>query len=195
MKNKLIIATTNQGKVKEFAHYLNEDFNLLTLKDINFTDEIIEDGSTFHENALIKARAIYHQIKLPVLADDSGLEVEVLAGAPGVYSARYAGTGATDSANMDLLLSNLRDHSNRSARFFCALVYIDLNGNEFVFEGEIKGSIRANKIGSNGFGYDPLFVPQNHERSFAEMSLEEKKSMSHRGEALKKFVDYLHPKV
>lgn len=192
MKSKLLIATTNVGKLKEFEHYLSDHFELLSLKDVDFETEIIEDGSTFAENALIKARALYQHSNLAVLSDDSGLEVSALGGAPGIYSARYAGEGLGDAANNAKLLYELNSSEDRSARFYCALAYVNAQGQEYVFEGEVPGAILAEPRGAQGFGYDPLFVPQGHDRSFAEMSTSEKKSMSHRGEALKKFVKFLN---
>lgn len=191
MKNKLLIATTNQGKLKEFEHYLSEYFELLSLNDVDFKSEIIEDGSTFADNALIKARTLFQHCGIAVLSDDSGLEVLALGGAPGIYSARYAGPGLGDAANNAKLLQELEPFADRSARFYCALAYVDSDGQEFVFEGEVRGEIRKQASGAQGFGYDPLFAPLGDGRTFAEMTTAEKKSMSHRGEALKKFVEFL----
>lgn len=191
MKEKLVIATSNQGKLKEFAHYLSDHFELLSLKDLGFDAEIVEDGLSFAENALIKARAIHQFSGLAVLADDSGLEVKYLQGAPGIYSARYAGLGATDALNNAKLLNELQNVQDRSARFYCALAFIDAQGSERLFDGEVRGLIRTLAVGEQGFGYDPLFEPEGEQRTFAEMSLSEKKSMSHRGNALEKMVSEL----
>lgn len=191
MKKEIVIATTNTGKLKEFAHYLEGQFSLLGLKDIGFDQEIIEDGHSFAENALIKARAIAAFSGKAVLADDSGLEVLALEGAPGIYSARYAGPGCTDADNVQKLLTELDSVKDRSARFYCALAFIDESGHESVFGGEVRGRIRNSCAGEQGFGYDPIFEALGQERTFAEMTTAEKKALSHRGEALRKFVAFL----
>ncbi len=187
MKQVIVIATGNQGKLKEFYKILGEElFEFKSLKDIGFDDEIIEDGNTFEANAIIKAEVVRKFSNLPVMADDSGIEVEALNGAPGIYTARYAGENATDEENNAKLLGALETSSNRNAQFVCALCYIDATGTQTVVRGEVKGTIMQKGIGNMGFGYDPLFAPIGSEKTFGQMTMEEKKSLSHRGEALKK---------
>ncbi|MGL1903890.1 MAG: RdgB/HAM1 family non-canonical purine NTP pyrophosphatase [Fibrobacterales bacterium] len=192
MKQTIVIATGNQGKLKEFYAILGSDnFEFKSLKDIGFTDEIIEDGDTFEANARIKAVAVQKFCNLPVMADDSGIEVDALDARPGIYTARFAGEHATDQQNNDKLLSELSGNTNRGAQFVCALCYLDGTGSETIVRGEVKGSIVVSPRGIHGFGYDPLFVPNEYDKTFAEMSMVEKKSLSHRGEAIKKIVPQL----
>jgi XTP/dITP diphosphohydrolase len=183
----IVIATANPGKLKEFQKIMGEDFHFLTLKDIGFTEDIIEDGLSFAANAEIKARAVQKATQWPVLADDSGLEVNALGGAPGIYSARYAGEHGNDTANNQKLLKELSAKEDRSARFACALCYMSSEQEAIIFHGYCKGNILDKPRGKEGFGYDPLFQPDNYERSFGEMSHDEKKALSHRGEAIKAF--------
>ena len=200
MKNLFVIATASAGKIRDFAHILGTDhYEFKTLKDIGFDEEIVEDGNSFAENAIIKssttARWLAKRgIEATVLADDSGLEVFSLAGAPGIYSARYSGIHGADESNNTLLLKNLAGITDRKARYFCALAYQTITRNadgEFVvsepqiFEGECRGSINYAPVGDMGFGYDPLFVPDGETRTFAQMELEEKKAISHRGNAIR----------
>jgi len=187
---KLVIATGNPGKVQEFRKILGDsNFEFLTLKDIGFSAEIVEDGDSFAANALIKAKAIFHYLKAqglnyPVLADDSGLEVDALGGAPGIFTARYAGVGATDQQNYQKLLTDLAGNPNRKARFVCWLCWFDAHGHQ-LFSGDCAGHILSAPRGEHGFGYDPVFEPMGYTRSFGEMDHDEKKSLSHRGEAIK----------
>ena len=200
MKNLFVIATASAGKIRDFAHILGTDhYEFKTLKDIGFDEEIVENGNSFAENAIIKSSTTARwlakrNIEATVLADDSGLEVFALAGAPGIYSARYSGVHGADDDNNTLLLKNLAGISDRKARYFCALAYqtVTRNGDgEFVvsepqiFEGECRGNINYAPVGDMGFGYDPLFVPDGETRTFAQMELEEKKSISHRGNAIR----------
>jgi XTP/dITP diphosphohydrolase len=200
MKNLFVIATASAGKIRDFAHILGTDhYEFKTLKDIGFDEEIIENGNSFAENAIIKSSTTARwlakrNIEATVLADDSGLEVFALAGAPGIYSARYSGVHGADDDNNTLLLKNLAGISDRKARYFCALAYqtVSRNGDgEFVvsepqiFEGECRGNINYAPVGDMGFGYDPLFVPDGETRTFAQMELEEKKAISHRGNAIR----------
>ena len=200
MKNLFVIATASAGKIRDFAHILGTDhYEFKTLKDIGFDEEIVEDGNSFAENAIIKSSTTArwlakHGIEATVLADDSGLEVFSLAGAPGIYSARYSGIHGADESNNTLLLKNLAGITDRKARYFCALAYQTITRNadgEFVvsepqiFEGECRGSINYAPVGDMGFGYDPLFVPDGETRTFAQMELEEKKAISHRGNAIR----------
>lgn len=188
---KIIFATGNQNKVNEVRSVLPESIEVVSLKEIGFTQEIEETGTTLIENALLKARTIFEKYKLPVLAEDTGLEVDALNGAPGVYSARYAGADCNSENNMQLLLSKLKDKSNRKAQFKTIAAYIDAQGKEHLFEGIIKGEIALQKIGTDGFGYDPIFVPNAYTKSFAQMSKEEKSEISHRAIAIQKFVAFV----
>ncbi len=154
-----------------------------------------ETGRTFRKNALIKARAVAKCVSHPVLADDSGLEVEALGGAPGIHSARYAGPKAGDADNRAKLLKALREQTNRRARFVCALCFLAAGENPRFFEGECRGSIALVERGGNGFGYDSLFIAEGESRTFGEMQLEEKNPLSHRGRATKLFLDYLRAAV
>ena len=217
MKHLFVIATASAGKIRDFAHILGTDhYEFKTLKDIGFDEENIEDGNSFAENAIIKSNttALWlakRGIEATVLADDSGLEVFALGGAPGIYSARYSGVHGADEDNNTLLLKNLAGIEDRKARYFCALSYqtvtrVDapvlngaqqaLNGagtrvGDFIvsepqiFEGECRGNINYAPVGDMGFGYDPLFVPDGETRTFAQMELEEKKAISHRGNAIR----------
>ena len=185
---KLVVATNNQGKVREFRQLLEPlGFEPVSLKDEGIEIDITEDGETFAENAHIKAQAVYEICKCPVLADDSGLEIEFLGGAPGIYSARYAGEDATDADRCNKILSELDgvDISMRSARFACALYCIMDDETEYSVLGTMNGFIGTEPMGDNGFGYDPIFLVG--ERTSAEMSPAEKDAVSHRGNALKLF--------
>jgi XTP/dITP diphosphohydrolase len=189
----VVIATGNPGKIKEFEAILGtEAFDFKTLKDVGFFADIDENGSTFAQNAEIKARALASflatkNLNWPVLADDSGLEVAALHGEPGIFTARYAGAGASDKANYEKLLENLAEKHDRRARFVCWLCWMEPNKPDQPrhFEGHCSGRILLTPRGSHGFGYDPVFEPEGHHRSFGEMSHEEKKLLSHRGEAIK----------
>jgi XTP/dITP diphosphohydrolase len=196
MKQIVVIATGNQGKLKEFYSILgSEHFEFKSLHDIGFTDEIIEDGKTFEDNAVIKARAVHAFCNLPVMADDSGIEVDALGGRPGIYTARFAGVGASDQQNNTKLLSELNGSADRGAQFVCALCYIDENHIETIVRGEVRGVVLDKESGSNGFGYDPLFMPNGYDKSFGQMTMQEKKSLSHRGEAIKKIKAELFPHI
>ena len=187
---ELIFATHNQNKVKEISAILPSIIKLKSLNDLNFTDQIPETSKTLKGNALIKARTIFHEFQRDCFADDTGLEVEALNGAPGVYSARYAGNRKRDEDNIYKLLKELRNHDNTKAQFrtVIALIY---NHKEFIFEGIIKGKIIKEIKGGNGFGYDPIFQPENHLLSFAELSTEKKNKISHRAIAFRKLIDFL----
>ena len=190
---KLIIATNNQGKVREFKAMLTPlGYEPVSLKDAGIVAEVAEDDDTFEENAHKKARAIYELCGCPVIADDSGLQVDFLGGAPGIYSARYAGEDATDKERCEKILSELEgvDESMRSARFVCALYCIIDEEREYSVTGTLEGFIGTEMRGENGFGYDPIFMV-DEERSLAEMSAEEKNGISHRAAALKQLTDIL----
>lgn len=223
MKHLFVIATGSAGKIRDFAHILGTDhYEFKTLKDIGFDEEIVEDGKSFAENAIIKSSVTARWLakrgmEATVLADDSGLEVFALNGEPGIYSARYSGVHGADLDNNNLLMKNLEGVNDRKARYFCALSYqtvtrrgatadapanvaasaiadASANGDivgDFVisepkiFEGECRGEINHAPVGDMGFGYDPLFVPDGETRTFAQMELEEKKAISHRGNAIR----------
>ncbi|PDH45769.1 MAG: non-canonical purine NTP pyrophosphatase [Flavobacteriales bacterium MED-G15] len=191
---ELIFATHNQNKVKEINAVLPSNIQLQSLNDLNFMDDIPETAETLEGNALIKARAIYNQFHRNCFADDTGLEVEALEGAPGVYSARYAGKQKKADDNIEKLLRNLKDYDNTNAQFrtVIALIY---NQQEYLFEGIVKGEILREKKGSNGFGYDPVFRPENHFQSFAQLSMKQKNKISHRGRAFEKLIDFLNVKI
>lgn len=191
---KLLIATTNKGKVAEIAELLTElGWEVLGLADLPQTlPDVEETGTTFVANALLKAEYYHAQTGLLALADDSGLEVEALGGRPGVYSARYAGEGASDAAKVAKLLEELRDVSaaERTARFVCTIALVGPNIRE-TFTGTCAGIIAAAPRGTNGFGYDPVFLEPSSGRSFAELTRAEKAALSHRGQALKQVTDWL----
>ncbi len=195
---KIVLATHNKHKREELRKILRAELGnsieVLTLGDIHPPiGDIEETGSTLEENALIKARAVYEITKLPTVADDTGLEVAALNGAPGVYSARYSGEGATYASNVSKLLHAMQGKDDRSAKFSTVIAYIDEQNDAHLFRGEIEGAIATEASGTNGFGYDPIFVPaeNNTTKSFAEMTDEEKNAISHRGRALRAFICYL----
>jgi XTP/dITP diphosphohydrolase len=188
---KLYFATQNQHKLSEVRKKLPEFISLFDLSEFNLTHEIPETGTTLEENALIKAKFIYDKFNVNCFADDSGLEVESLGNAPGVYSARYAGIPKDDEKNMDKLLFELENKSNRNAQFRTVICFI-LSGKEYLFEGIIKGKIINERKGKDGFGYDPIFVPDGFEKTFAEMTIEEKNKISHRALAVEKLVEFLN---
>lgn len=169
---------------------LSGDFEILSLKDLGNTLEIPETGSTLEENSLLKARYLHNTFGMNCFADDTGLEVEALDGAPGVYSARYAGKPGNDYKNVDMLLENLKNEPNRNARFRTIITLIN-DGREKQFEGVVNGKIIDERRGNNGFGYDPVFVPNGYVITFAEMTAEEKNRISHRGISIRKFADFL----
>ena len=184
MKRKIIFASKNKGKIREVRKIIDgpgiELVSLLELKDLS---EIDETGSTFEENAKIKAVEVYNKYKIPVIGDDSGLSVEQLFGAPGVYSARYAGLGATDDDNNRKLLRELEKFKEPyHAKYICCAVYFD-GKNYTATEGEVKGIIIKEPRGNNGFGYDPFFVPEGYKQTMGELALEEKNKISHRSKA------------
>ena len=185
----IIFATNNAHKLSEIRHALGDRFELVSLKEIGFTGEIPETGPTLESNALEKARYIFDRYSLPVFADDSGLEVDALNGAPGVDTAHYSGTRDAD-ANMAKLLKALNGKENRRARFHTIIAFKTAETEE-IFEGEIKGTITHNKRGTSGFGYDPIFIPEDCDQTFAEMGMEEKSKMNHRVRALEKLMGFL----
>jgi XTP/dITP diphosphohydrolase len=187
---RLVFATNNKHKLQEVRDIVGDRVEVLSLADINCYDDIPETADTLQGNALIKARHIYEKYGLDCFADDTGLEVEALDGAPGVYSARYAGDECNSEANMRKLLENLTGKTNRNAQFRTVIALI-VKGEEMLFNGIVKGSIATEKRGDSGFGYDPIFIPEGHCESFAQMSSEMKNSMSHRFRATQQLGDYL----
>jgi XTP/dITP diphosphohydrolase len=190
MKNKLCFATNNAHKLEEIHAILGNSFELLSLKDIGCTEELPETGNTLEANSLQKAQYLYDHYQVNCFADDSGLEVHALGGEPGVDSAHYAGPQRSHADNVNLLLKNLTGKADRSARFRTVITLIQ-NGEVSQFEGSIKGKIISELRGTEGFGYDPVFVPEEYETTFAEMSLTEKGKISHRARAFEKLVAYL----
>ena len=190
MSHTFIIASNNAHKVSEIQLLIGSDFILKTLADIGFTEDIPETGDTLVENALIKARHIYNIYQQNCFADDSGLEIEELHGAPGVYSARYAGEPVNHQKNNEKVLQALIGKTNRNASFRTVIALI-FEGEEFIFEGKIDGKITEHLRGSNGFGYDPIFQPNGYNQCFAEMSLSEKTQISHRGIAVAKLAAFI----
>lgn len=186
---KLVFASNNTNKIKEIQQLLPSSFEILSLKEINCTEDIPETADTIEGNAILKANYITEKYGLNCFADDSGLEVEILNGAPGVYSARYAGETKNDDNNMNKLLLNLKDKTNKKANFK-TVICLNINGEQHLFKGIINGKIIKEKVGTNGFGYDPIFVAEGHIKTFAELTLEEKSSISHRGQAVKQLVDF-----
>jgi XTP/dITP diphosphohydrolase len=186
---RVIFASHNENKVAEIRQLLPKDIELLSLKDINFVDEIEENGATLEENSALKAKTIFIKTGIPTIADDTGLEVFALNMEPGVFSARYAGNEKSDEANIEKLLDQLRSIHDRKARFRTIFTYCASKTLE-QFEGIVEGEIGTEKMGSNGFGYDPVFFPECGTRTFAEMTLEEKNQISHRARALQKLVSY-----
>lgn len=191
MKKKLVFATNNAHKLDEIRAILGDRVEVLSLKDIHCGADIPETADTLEGNAALKAEYIYKNYGLDCFADDTGLEVEALGGAPGVYSARYAGGEGHDSeANMKKLLVELEGKTNRKAQFRTAICLIE-DGTKHLFEGVVKGEIIEKKRGCSGFGYDPVFVPEGYTETFAEMGNEEKNKISHRARATQKLCDYL----
>jgi XTP/dITP diphosphohydrolase len=187
---KLVFATHNSYKAKEIQSLLPDDFQILTLTEINFLDEIPETAETLEGNSLLKAKFVSDNFNLNCFADDTGLEIDALNGRPGVYSARYAGEMKSAEANMNLVLSELENESNRKAQFRTVITLI-LNDKTHIFEGIVRGEMCTEKRGSDGFGYDPIFIPEGQNKTFAEMTLAEKNQQSHRARAFEKMIAFL----
>ncbi len=195
---KIVFATNNRHKLQEIREILGPDFDIVSLSEIGCHADIPETGDTLEENARIKAEYVFSHYHLSCFADDTGLEVEALNGAPGVHSARYAdGTDHDSEANMDKLLRELHGQANRQARFRTVISLILSDDNhasgscQYIFEGEVKGRIDTEKHGTQGFGYDPLFIPEGYDRSFAELGESIKNKISHRARAVSKLAEYL----
>ena len=187
----LVFATNNKNKIKEVEVLLPKDFKILSLSDISCFIELPENQNTLEGNALEKAEFVYDNFRVNCFSEDTGLEVFALNNEPGVYSARYAGKNKDDNANMELLLSRLKDVKDRSARFRTVIALI-IDGNKLLFEGMVEGDILYHKIGNEGFGYDPIFQPKGYDKSFAELGISVKKNISHRTMAMRKLLDYLN---
>ena len=195
---KIVFATNNQHKLQEVRQILGDAFEVVGLKDIGCTEDIPETADTLEGNALQKSRYVHEHYVYDCFADDTGLEVEALGGAPGVHTARYAelfGEGETHNsdANMNLLLKNLANKSNRNARFRTVIAFI-YQGQEYLFEGICPGTILSERRGTEGFGYDPIFQPEGYDHCFAEMAAEQKNAISHRGRATQKLAEFLWSK-
>jgi XTP/dITP diphosphohydrolase len=190
MPMKICFATNNKKKIEEVKAALGPAFTIVSLEEIGCREELPETGDTLEHNAFQKARYVHENFGVDCFADDTGLEVEALGGEPGVYSGRYAGEPRSDSRNIDLLLKNLNDISNRKARFKTIIALI-LEGKEYAFEGVADGEIIHELVGTGGFGYDPVFRPNGFDRTFAQLTMEEKNAISHRGKAVKALADFL----
>ena len=188
---KLVFATNNPNKLFELQALVPDGMEILSLKDINCNEELPETNPTLHENALQKAKYVYQNYGFNCFADDTGLEIDALGGAPGVYSARYAGVECKAEDNMKKVLTKLENEENRNAKFRTVIALI-IKGEENLFEGECNGEITKAKSGVEGFGYDPIFTPEGYEITFAEMSKTEKGVISHRGKAVEKLVGFLN---
>ena len=187
---KLVFATNNPHKLEEIQNMLGNEHEIISLQSIHCHEEIPEDHDTLEGNALQKARFIHEKFGINCFADDTGLEIEALHQAPGVYSARYAGPGCTPEDNMEKVLREMKNITNRKARFRTVIALI-LNGETYLFNGIVEGEILTSKQGNAGFGYDPIFKPINSPLSFAEMPLAQKNRISHRGQAIQKLVAFL----
>ena len=189
---KFVLATQNAGKVKEMSAILAQfDIEVISAKDAGINLDVEETGTTFAENAMLKAKAICKAANLPAIADDSGLCVDALNGGPGVYSARYGGEGLDDKGRYQLLLNNMRGQTTRAAHFACAIACAFPNGKTLTAEGRCDGSIAFAPMGEGGFGYDPIFFVPEYRKTFGQLTAEEKSKISHRGKALTIFAEKL----
>ncbi len=188
---QLVFASNNQNKIKEIQQLLPETIQVLSLEDIGCFIDIPETADTIEGNAILKANYVTKNYGYNCFADDSGLEIDALNGEPGVYSARYAGSQRNDNDNMDLVLQKLAAETNRKANFK-TVIALNLNGNQHLFTGIVDGEIIKEKIGNHGFGYDPIFVPNGYSKTFAELPMEEKSAISHRGKAVKQLISFLN---
>lgn len=187
---KIIFASNNKNKVQEIQNQVPKSIQIVTLDEIGCTEDIAETGTTLEENAIIKANYITEKYGLPCFADDTGLEIDALNGEPGVYSARYSGEDKNADKNMDLVLQKLGTSTNRKAQFK-TVIALHINNEQHLFTGIVEGDIRNKKKGTNGFGYDPIFEPENLGKTFAEMTIDEKNKLSHRGRAVEKLIKFL----
>ncbi|GMQ28962.1 non-canonical purine NTP diphosphatase [Algoriphagus confluentis] len=187
---KICFATNNKKKIEEVKAALGPKYTLVSLEEIGCDEELPETGHTLDANAFQKARYVKEHFGVDCFADDTGLEVDALDGAPGVYSGRFSGEPRSDERNIQLLLEKMKGRSERKARFRTVIALI-LDGREYAFEGIAEGEILEEKVGTGGFGYDPVFRPVGFEKTFAELTLEEKNQISHRGKAVKSFIEFL----
>jgi len=187
---KIVFATNNANKIKEIQSMLPQSIEIISLESIGCHEDISETASTIEGNAIMKANYVTEKYGYDCFADDTGLEVEALNGEPGVYSARYAGEQKSAEDNMDKLLLNLEKSTNRNAQFK-TVITLNLKGKQYLFTGIAKGEITLEKGGSHGFGYDPIFRPEGYQETFAELSLETKNAISHRGKATRELIDFL----
>lgn len=187
---ELVFATNNKHKIREISDLLDDNFKILGLSDVNITGDIPEDAETLAENALFKAKYVHERTGMNVFADDTGLEVDALGGAPGVYSARYSGEGRSFDDNITKLLGEMEGAENRLARFRTVIALI-LDGSEYLFEGTVEGEITRERRGNGGFGYDPVFLAEGYDLTFAEIPLAEKNKISHRARAMRKLLEFL----
>jgi XTP/dITP diphosphohydrolase len=192
---KLCFATNNEHKLSEAKDISGSEFEIVSLKEINCFEELPETRPTLEGNSLQKAEFVFQKYNVPCFADDTGLEVEVLNGEPGVFSARYAGEHKNSADNIDLLLKKLDAQVNRKARFRTVITLLGLEARPVYFEGVVNGTITNKRKGEFGFGYDPVFIPEGYEKTYAEMNLQEKSLLSHRAIAVKKLGDYLKNRV
>lgn len=187
---KLVFASNNLNKIKEIQLLVPNSIEIVSLKDIGCLEDIPETADTIEGNAILKANYVTEKYGFNCFADDSGLEIDALNGEPGVYSARYAGEPKDDSKNIDKVLEKLKDKTNKKANFK-TVICLNIDGEQHLFAGIVNGKIIENRVGDNGFGYDPIFVADSYSKTFAELSMEEKAAISHRGKAVKKLVDFL----
>lgn len=190
LEMKLIFASNNKNKIAEIQQLVGSKFQILSLEAIGCTEDIPETAATIEGNAILKARYVYEKYGFSCFADDTGLEINALHGEPGVYSARYAGLQRNSEDNMNLVLEKLRNETNRAAQFR-TVIALYLGQEQYLFEGIVEGQITLEKRGTNGFGYDPIFQPEDYTSTFAQMTLEEKANLSHRGRAVVKLIDFL----
>jgi XTP/dITP diphosphohydrolase len=188
---KLVFASNNKNKIAEIQSMLPESIQILSLEDINCLEDIPETADTIEGNAILKADYVTQKYGYDCFADDTGLEVQALNGEPGVYSARYAGEQKNADDNMNKLLNALENNENRSAQFK-TVITLNLEGKQYLFTGIVKGNITLEKEGTNGFGYDPIFQPENYSETFAQLPLETKNTIGHRGKAVKQLIDFLN---
>lgn len=188
---KLVFATNNKHKLKEITAIAGNFFEIVSLADIECFDEIPETGDTLEDNAIQKAMYVYEKYGLNCFADDTGLEIEALDWAPGVITARFAGENCTPDDNITKTLELMKEQTNRYAVFRTVIACI-IDGEEYLFEGHVEGNIATERMGEGGFGYDPIFIPEDYEISFAQMPMELKNTMSHRGRATNQFIKFLH---
>lgn len=187
---KLVFASNNKNKIAEIQQLIGDKFEIVSLEDIGCTEDIPETAETIEGNAMLKAQYVYDKYGLSCFADDTGLEIDALQGEPGVYSARYAGEQKNADDNMALVLQKLENKTNRSAQFK-TVIALNFGSEHFLFEGIVKGTITPVKRGNEGFGYDPIFQPEGFDVTFAEMSMQQKATISHRGKAVEKLVNFL----